>query len=48
METIRRALPAKGLHLLQLNLGRARAAHDLEWAEAMKNEVDLIIISEPN
>lgn len=34
--------------MVQLNLGRARAAHDLAYANAMKNKVDIMMISEPN
>lgn len=33
---------------LQTNLGRGKTAHDIALAVALKNEVDLIIISEPN
>lgn len=36
------------LTILQTNLGRARAAHDLMWAAAMTKKVDIIVVSEPN
>lgn len=31
-----------------MNLGRARLAHDLAWADAIKENVDIVVISEPN
>lgn len=34
--------------ILQVNLGRARAAHDLMWATAVKEGIDVVVISEPN
>lgn len=36
------------LRIAQLNLGRARAAHDAAFADAQKNKVDMMMISEPN
>lgn len=36
------------IQILQINLGRARAAHDLTHATARKIEADFIVVSEPN
>lgn len=36
------------MKILQANLGRARAAHDLAFAAAAENDVDLLVISEVN
>lgn len=32
--------------ILQVNLGRARAAHDLMWATAVKEGIDVVVIME--
>ncbi|XP_057666046.1 uncharacterized protein LOC130899891 [Diorhabda carinulata] len=37
-----------GIRVLQINVGRARLAHDLTHAKAAQLEVDLLIVSEPN
>lgn len=34
--------------ILQTNLGRAKLAHDIACADAIKNNVDIVVISEPN
>lgn len=36
------------LKILQVNLGRASAAHDMAWATAMASSTDVLIITEPN
>lgn len=36
------------IKVMQVNLGRARNAHDVALATARKEEIDLLIISEPN
>ncbi|XP_045482746.1 uncharacterized protein LOC123686562 [Harmonia axyridis] len=36
------------LRILQMNLERARAAHDVAWKDAIGNNVDILAISEPN
>lgn len=33
---------------MQTNLGRARAAHDIAWADVTEQKVDMVVISEPN
>ncbi|KAG5899116.1 hypothetical protein JTB14_021619 [Gonioctena quinquepunctata] len=33
---------------LQSNLGRGRAAHDLAYATAIKRDVDILVVGEPN
>lgn len=33
---------------MQANLGRARAAHDIAWADVTEQKVDMVVISEPN
>ncbi|KAG5894617.1 hypothetical protein JTB14_026148 [Gonioctena quinquepunctata] len=39
---------ATGLKIIQANLNRSRAAHDLAFAIAAEKNVDLLIVSEPN
>ncbi|XP_023024660.2 uncharacterized protein [Leptinotarsa decemlineata] len=34
--------------ILQTNLGKARAAHDLAYAKCKKEQLDLLIVAEPN
>lgn len=34
--------------VLQTNLGRARAAHDIMWAAAVAQDIDIVFVSEPN
>lgn len=34
--------------VLQANLGRCKAAHDMTWAAALKEKIDIMVISEPN
>lgn len=36
------------IRIIQTNLGRGRAAHDLAYATAKQKKVDIIIVSEPN
>lgn len=36
------------IRILQANLGRARMAHDMTYATCTKNEVDILVIGEPN
>lgn len=36
------------VQIMQLNLGRARAAHDMALEEAMRRKADIMFISEPN
>lgn len=36
------------LKILQLNLGRAIEAHDIAFEEAIRGNIDLMIVSEPN
>ncbi|KAG5865920.1 hypothetical protein JTB14_002021 [Gonioctena quinquepunctata] len=36
------------LTILQANLGRARAAHDLAHITAVDKNIDILVISEPN
>lgn len=36
------------IRILQTNLGRAWAAHDLAYAYSKKNNIDVLIVSEPN
>lgn len=36
------------IRVLQLNLERARAAHDIAWNDSIAHAVDLMIVSEPN
>lgn len=36
------------LKIFQVNLRRSRAAHDMAWATATQNQVDLVVASEPN
>lgn len=38
----------KSLKILQTNLGRSRAAHDMAEETAARNDVDIIVVSEPN
>lgn len=38
----------KMLKILQLNLGRAIEAHDIAFEEAIRGNIDLMIVSEPN
>lgn len=33
---------------LQLNCGRRRATHDVVWREALRIDVDLLLLVEPN
>lgn len=37
-----------GIKILQTNLGRTRAAHDLAYANCKQCGIDLLIMSEPN
>ncbi|XP_072403173.1 uncharacterized protein [Diabrotica undecimpunctata] len=37
-----------GIRILQVNVGRARRAHDLIYAKACKLNIDLLIVPEPN
>ncbi|KAG5889256.1 hypothetical protein JTB14_025516 [Gonioctena quinquepunctata] len=39
---------ATGLKIIQANLNRSKAAHDLAFAIAAEKNVDLLIVSEPN
>ncbi|KAK9709304.1 hypothetical protein QE152_g26700 [Popillia japonica] len=43
-----RIKPCMSLKVLQTNLGRGRAAHDLAYATAKNKGVDIILVSEPN
>lgn len=36
------------IKILQTNLGRSRAAHDIAWAAAEQNACDIVVIAEPN
>ncbi|KAK9729591.1 hypothetical protein QE152_g15874 [Popillia japonica] len=36
------------IKILQVNLGRSRIAHDLLYAIACENNIDIVVISEPN
>lgn len=40
--------PSKLLKILQINADRSRASHDMVYAAAMRNEVDIVVASEPN
>lgn len=31
-----------------MNLGRAKLVHDMSWADAIEEKVDIVVISEPN
>lgn len=37
-----------GIKILQTNLGRARVPHDLAYATAIKKNVDILVVGEPN
>lgn len=36
------------LRIIQLNLGRAKLAHDVAWHDSISQEADVMIVSEPN
>lgn len=40
--------PKDTLKVMQLNVNRSRAAHDLLYASAIQAQVDLLLVSEPN